>query len=57
MAEMAQWGPTPVSATGDPQLARVTVVSETFFEVMGGTRLDAPGRLNNSRHTQVSDIG
>jgi len=35
MAEMAQWGPTPVSAGGDPQLARVTVVSAPFFDVMG----------------------
>ena len=35
MAEMQNYGPTPVSGAGDAQLARVTLVSKTFFDVMG----------------------
>lgn len=35
MAETAQWGLMPVSGAGEAQLARITQVSEPFFEVMG----------------------
>jgi predicted permease len=35
MAEMQNYGLTPVAGAGDAQLARVTMVSKTFFEVMG----------------------
>jgi putative ABC transport system permease protein len=35
MAEMQAYGLTPVAGAGDAQLARVTLVSKTFFDVMG----------------------
>ncbi|HUR21168.1 MAG TPA: ABC transporter permease [Vicinamibacterales bacterium] len=35
MAEMQNYGLTPVAGAGDAQLARVTRVSKTFFDVMG----------------------
>ena len=35
MAEMQNYGLTPVAGAGDAQLARVTMVSKTFFDVMG----------------------
>lgn len=35
MAEMQNYGLTPVAGAGDAQLARVTLVSKTFFDVMG----------------------
>ena len=35
MAEMQNYGLTPVSGAGDAQLARVTLVSKTFLDVMG----------------------
>lgn len=35
MAEMQNYGLTPVSGAGDAQLARLTLVSKTFFDVMG----------------------
>jgi putative ABC transport system permease protein len=34
MAEMQNFGLTPIAGAGDAQLARVTLVSKTFFDVM-----------------------
>lgn len=35
MAEMQAYGLMPIAGSGDAQLARVTMVSKTFFDVMG----------------------
>ena len=35
MAEVAGWGPTPVSGASEPQLVRTSMVSKGFFDVMG----------------------